>query len=483
MDLMSFLIALLALAIGVALGYYKASSRLAGEVQRACSERDHLASERKRAEAQQQALHTRLEAEQRSRVEAETRLVESQRLLTSQSNFVEETRVQLENSFSVLSQKALENVSVNLLTANRTQIEGTKGELVSSLDTKKVEIDSLLQPLREMLTQYKAELSTSEKVRNEAYGGLQEQIRQMLLAQETTQKETSKLVSALRVPNVRGAWGENTLRNCVELAGMSEFCDFSVQETFTTEDGRRLRPDLIIRLPNNRVIVVDSKAPIDAYLEAASETDEVKTRSLLDQHAKNLRKHVEMLSRKEYQSNVGETVDFTVMFLGGEQFLSSALITDPTTFEFAADRKVFLATPTVLLPLLRAVSASWKAERSDENARQALEIGRELYDRFVKVFEHFSGVGSALDGAVKKFNEAIGSIDSKLVPKAMQLQKHVSSSKEVPELRQVERQTLDSSKLSQPRLTILEQEDALPLPQPSIQETLLHILPSLKEEQ
>ena len=445
MEPLALVLLVVFLALGLLAGFFLARARGKGESGRLIAERDLAITERRRTESDAREARSRLEAEQRLRIEAETRLEAASKALADQQNFVAETRQQLEDSFAALSQRALSTATENLLTVARSQFEGTRGEIVSSMDSKNKDLEMLLNPVREMLEKYRAELMTSEQSRVQAYGGLQEQIRQLLSAQETTQKETSKLVNALRIPNVRGSWGENTLRNCVEMAGMSEHCDFLLQETYSTDEegGRRIRPDLIIRLPNKRVIAVDSKAPIDAYLEAQSENDENRRRSLLEQHAKNLRKHIDQLSRKEYGASIGESLDFTLLFLGGEQFLSAALVADVSIFEFAAERNIFLATPTILLPLLRAVEKGWKAERSEEHAKEALVLGQELYDRFVKMFEHFEGVGSSLGTAVRKYNDAVRSIETRIIPKARQLQSNVDSRQEMPELMQIDQAPIE----------------------------------------
>lgn len=450
----ALLIAFVAAGVAAALGWLLAANRGSArfsaahaELQRAVGEREMSVIERQKLERELAAAREKVEAEQRSRIVAETEREAAQKVIETTTRLVADVKQQMEGSYAKLSQDAL-RAAVEQLSQNvKPHLDGTKGEIVSSLESKKTEIDGLLTPVREMLEKYRHEVQLSEKLRVEAYGGLQEQIRGLLDAQEKSQRETAKLSSALRVPNVRGSWGENTLRNCVELSGMSEFCDFEIQQTFDGEDGKRLRPDMVVRLPNKRVIAVDSKAPIDAYLEASGDADENRRKTLLEQHARNLRKHIDALSRKEYQGSVGETLDFTVLFLAGEQFLSSALLVDSSIFEFAVERKIFLATPTVLLPLLRAVSAGWKADRQEESARQALIIGLDLYERFVKVYEHFDGVGSALEGAVKKYNEAIRSVQTKLLPKARQLQMYVDSRKDLPELEQLELKPLDAPKV------------------------------------
>lgn len=424
--------ALLALALGASIGWALASYRRSGQVQATRAELNILDRERVRLSNEVAILRSKSETQQLERVAAEARL-----------QTLEQSKEQLAGTFARLSQETLDAAVNQLVQVVKPHLDGNNQKISSTLDSKKTEIESLLTPVRQMLEQYRSEVMALDSSRTRSDAVFQEQFRTLMDATRATQMEASRLVSALRVPTVRGAWGENTLRNCVELAGMSEFCDFTPQVTTEDQDGKRLRPDMIIRLPNGRVIAVDSKTPIEFYQSACEEADEEKKRELLAAHARNVRKHVEHLSRKDYQSSVGQTLDFTIMFIGGEQFLSAALITDPTIFEFAVDRKVFLATPTVLLPLLRAVAAGWRAEQSEENARQALALGIELYNRFAKVFEHVQGVGDSLSGAVRKYNEAIRSLETKLLPKARQLQSFVSSTKDLPELKMIERQPLD----------------------------------------
>lgn len=357
---------------------------------------------------------------------------------------LEQSRGEMANTFSALAQRAFKDVGESLVQSSKTQIDG-------SLDTKKAEIETMLLPLREMLDHYRGDLVKSERVRNEAYGGLQQQILTLLAAQQLAQREASRLANALQSPAVRGSWGEASLKRCVELAGMTEFCDFDTQMTFYGEEGRRLRPDLIVRLPNKRVIAVDAKVPLTEYTLAANEADEGRKQELLLAHAKTLRRHIETLSRREYQSAIGESLDFTVMFLPGEHFLSAALIADPTLFDFSAGRRVFVASPTVLLPLLRAVEAGWKAERTEENAKRMHDAGVELFNRFVKVMELFAEVGSSLGKTISKYNEVIRSIDTRLWPKGEELQRMSGSGKELASLEQIEAVPLESSKL---RLTM-----------------------------
>jgi DNA recombination protein RmuC len=378
-----------------------------------------------------------------ARAVAETRLSE-----------IERTRSSVTAAFVTEAQRAFQRVGESLVQMNKTQIDG-------SLDTKRAEIETLLTPVREMLDQYRSEVAKSELVRNEAYGGLQQQILSLMSTQQSAQREASRLANALQSPTVRGSWGENSLKRCVELAGMSEFCDFDSQETFSNDEGRRLRPDLIVRLPNNRVIAVDAKVPLTEYQSAANETDENRKNEFLEAHAKTLRRHIDTLSRREYQSVIGESLDFTVMFLPGEHFLSAALMTDPSLFDYAATRRVFVASPTVLIPLLRAVETGWKAERTEENAKRMHDAGVELFNRFVKVMELFAELGGSLRRTVERYNAVVGSIDARLWPKGEEMQRMSGSGKDLSAPQQIEAVPLESSKL---RLTMQGDSPAEVLP-------------------
>lgn len=409
--LTTIVVAALALLAGVALGWFVAGSRV------------------QRAELARAAAEARLEQ-------------------------VESARGEMTDTFAAAAQQAFKNVGESLVQMSKTQIDG-------SLDTKKAEIETMIAPLRTMLDQYRTEVVKSERSRNEAYGGLQEQIRSLLIAQQSASKEASRLANALQSPTVRGSWGESTLKRCVELAGMSAYCDFESQETFFNDEGKRLRPDLIVRLPNKRVIAIDAKVPLSEYALAANEGDEARRLDLLRQHAKTMRRHLESLSRREYQSSIGQSLDFTVMFVPGEHFLSEALIADATLFDYATSKNVFVASPMILIPLLRAVEASWKAERTEENAKKMHDAGVELFGRFVKVMELFSDLGSALGKTVEKYNGVIRSIDTRLWPKGEEMQRMAGSGKELAHLDQIEAVPLESARL---RLTMQSDEDGDVLP-------------------
>ncbi|HEX6096567.1 MAG TPA: DNA recombination protein RmuC [Thermoanaerobaculia bacterium] len=430
-----------ALVIGAALGWVVGRAKTSAEVQRALAERDLAREERTRSDAARADMQRRLEAAQQERAAAQARASETVRQLDNHK--------QIEETFAALAHKAFRSVSESLVQTSKTQIDG-------SLNTKTAEIDALLKPVRDMLDTYRGELLKSEQTRNEVYGGLQEQIRSLLTAQESAQREASRLATALQSPTVQGSWGEMSLKRCIELAGMSEYCgDFESQQTFLTEDGKRLRPDVIVNLPNERVIAIDVKAPLSDYIAACNESDESRRTALLAQHARNLRRHIDSLVKREYQASIGETLDFTVMFIPGEHFLSAALATDLTLLDYAAEKKIFLATPTVLLPLLRAVAASWKAEKTEENAKKMHDAAVELFARFVTVMEYITSVGDQLRKTVDSYNKVIRSIDTRLWPKGEELQRLAGNGKKLGELEQLEAVPLESSKL---RLTMQQEE-------------------------
>lgn len=445
MTITALFLCVIALAAGAIVGWMVGSARKSAESQRALAERDSAVAERGRTDAARIEMQRRLEEAQQARAAAEAtaeaRVAEAEKALTNHK--------QIEETFAALAHRAFKSVSESLVQTSKAQIDG-------SLDTKKAEIDALLKPVREMIENYRGELLKSEQDRNTIYGGLQEQIRSLLTAQESAQREAARLATALQSPTVQGSWGEMSLKRCIEIAGMSEYCrDFETQQTFTSEEGKRLRPDVIVNLPNERVIAIDVKAPLGDFIAASNELDEARRKTLLDAHAKNLRRHIDALAKRDYQNNIGETLDFTIMFIPGEQFLSAALAADLTLLEYAAEKRVFLASPTVLLPLLRAVAASWKAEKTEENAKKMHDAAVELFARFVTVMDYLTAVGDQLRKTVDSYNKVIRSVDTRLWPKGEELQRMAGSGKKLGELEQLEAVPLESAKL---RLTMQNEE-------------------------
>jgi DNA recombination protein RmuC len=256
-----------------------------------------------------------------------------------------------------------------------------------------------------------------ERTRQHAYGSLEERLTRMAEAEQQLQRETANLVTALRRPDVRGRWGELTLHRAVELAGLAEHCDFSEQVS-VSGDGGRLRPDMIIHLPGGRDIVVDSKVPLDAYLSAAEAAEEEGRKSCLNRHCQQVRQHMNGLAGKAYWDQFPSAPEFVVMFIPGESFLSAAASEDPNLIEDSMERRVFPATPITLVALLRTVAHGWRQEQIARSAQEVSELGRTLYDRLRVFADHMSDVGKRLKGATESYNQAVGSLESRVLPSA-----------------------------------------------------------------
>jgi len=310
------------------------------------------------------------------------------------------------------------------------------------LDLAQTKLDAYVAPLRESLGKVETQVSALESARQEAYGSLTEAVRSLREDQLRLRSETSNLVTALRAPHVRGRWGEIQLRRVVELAGMVQHCDFVEQPTTTDGEGRVLRPDVIVNLPGGKRIVVDSKAPLAAYLDAfATDVSDEARQAAIGEHARHVREHILKLGQKAYWRQIDSTPEFVVMFLPDESFLRVALEHDPSLVELAVDNNVIPASPTNLIGLLRAVHYGWQQEVIADGARQISDLGRELYKRLSTMGTHFSKLGRSLDGAVRSFNETVGSLERQVLPQARRFEQHGITGIAPPDLAPIERQT------------------------------------------
>ncbi len=347
-------------------------------------------------------------------------------------------QAQLSDTFKAVSADAMKATIEQLTEFNRAQLQTAETQAKGDLEQRRQAVEQLVAPLKEQLVRVDAQLRGLDQERRESRGQLGAQLRTLTESNEKLRTETGALVTALRKPNARGQWGQMQLRNVVELAGMVKHCDFLEQVSLGGEEAT-LRPDLVVRLPGGKQVMVDAKAPLQGVLDAYEARDEEERLGYLRDHARLLRKHVRALSDKSYWCQLDSAPDFVVMFLPGEHLYSAALEADPTLIEDAMARRVLITTPTTLLALLRSVAYGWQQERVAESAQAISELGRELHSRLVKLSGLLGTLGSRLNSAVRAYNEAVGSYEARVLPGARRFAEHgaAGAGRELPEIEQV----------------------------------------------
>lgn len=353
----------------------------------------------------------------RGRVEQERRAAED-RVRT-----VSDARDELANQFTALSSAALEQNNTRFLALAEQRLKEQQTAGRTELEGQKRNVEQLVKPVEDKLAEVNKVLREMEKERSQAYGGIKTQLVDVAQTQQRLHAETANLVSALRAPHVRGRWGEVQLRRVCEMAGMLSHCDFYEQQSVTGENGV-LRPDVVVKLPGGKDVVVDAKAPLSAYLDAVEAKDEATRETHLDTYARHVREHIQKLSAKSYSSQFDSSPEFVVMFLPGEVFYSAALERMPDLIERSVQDSVLIATPTTLIALLKAVAYGWRQERMAESAAAVSKLGGELYERLAVLSKRFVTLGRRLDSSVKAYNDTVATLESRVLVSARKFEEH-----------------------------------------------------------
>ncbi|AUN31797.1 DNA recombination protein RmuC [Niveispirillum cyanobacteriorum] len=371
--------------------------------------------------------------------EARTALDHERRAHADKLALLDQAQVRLADAFKALSADALSANNREFLTLAQAQFDRFGEVAKGDLEKRSAAIDALVTPIREHLSKFGEAVSGIEQARIGAYTELKTQVAHLMESQGQLRAETGNLVKALRSPATRGRWGEIQLKRVVEMAGMLDHCDFHEQASVNNADGNRLRPDLIVRLPGGKSIVVDAKAPLEAFLDANHAADDEARLTHLSRHARHIRDHMKALGEKRYWAQFDPAPEFVVLFLPGENFFSAALEQDPALIEAGIDQSVIPATPTTLIALLRAVSYGWRQEALARNAQAISQLGRELHERLSTMADHMAKVGKGLGGAVNSYNAAIASLETRVMVTARRFKElKATAGGDLPELMQLD---------------------------------------------
>lgn len=366
-----------------------------------------------------------------------TNLEQEKKNLEEKIGLLQEAEKKLSDTFKALSSDALAKNNKSFLDLAQVTFSKLQEKAKSDFELSRKSIGELVDPIKVILDGVGEKLGDLEKSRVGAYEALKQQVGDLIISQNSLRSETSKLVSALKTPNTRGRWGEIQLRRVVELSGMVEHCDFQEQVIVNSSDAK-VRPDMVIYYPGDKQIIVDSKVPLASYLKSLEATDEAEKKALLKEHSKHLREHVISLSKKEYWDQFPNSPEFVIMFLPGEIFFSVAVEQDPELIEFAMREKVLIATPTTLLALLHTIAWGWRQENIEENAKQIVKMGQDLFKSLCDMSGHFSGLGKNIASVVNNYNKTIASFESRVLTKARKFKEIEGHEKNLVELQEID---------------------------------------------
>jgi DNA recombination protein RmuC len=449
---MEYVLAIVALLLGGLIAYLYAERRsraVAGEERAALAAAEQrsagLTLQLNEKTAEIATLRKMLSDSDKSAAALAAQLDSARQNLLEQRKLLDDANSQLRESFATVSAEALAKNNEAFLQLAKQRFTTLSTEAAGSLEQRKTQIEGLLKPMQELLNQYQSRLGDIEKSRVESYSMLREQLGILSETQRTLNTQTNQLVSALRRPQTRGQWGEVTLRRLVELAGMSAHCDFDTQATVETDEGQQ-RPDMLVKLPADRSVVIDCKTSLDAFLDAAAAPDEEKRKAHLQRHTQQVKNRARELAAKSYWSQFKQSPEFVIMFLPGEAFLYAAVEQDGGIIEETLKSRVIIATPTTLMALLRTIEFGWREEAVTQNAEEIRKYGKELYERIAILAAHFAKLGGNLDSAVAAYNSTLASLESRVLVTARKISDlGARSDKELPEPQPVDTRSREPS--------------------------------------
>jgi DNA recombination protein RmuC len=447
LDIFHLILLLIGLLLGALLGmliqYFRYKAKEGSQTISINNQLTASEERNKHAQSQIEQLSTeteKLEQEVRGHIEEKIVLRQQVSSLTTKNEeqmkqyedklkLIEDAKTKLLDSFKALSKEALDQNSKSFVDHAQLVFDKFQHDTLHKMEKQEKTVSDLIKPLSESLLKYDKQVIDLEKTRQTAYELLSTQVKQLTESQLKLKEETGRLVKALREPQVRGRYGETTLKRTVELAGMVEYCDFELQTTVEGDTGTKLRPDMVIRLPNDRVVLVDSKVPLKAYLDMLEEESEDRAKLKLEEHANQVQQHMNNLSKKDYWSGFEGSAEFVILFIPHDGILSAALQVRHELLEHGIEKRVILSTPSTLIALLRAIAYGWRQEQLTEHAMQISRIGKKLYDRLVVSTEHLERLGKSIGRAVKDYNQYVGSVESRVLSTMREFKEFGISSK------------------------------------------------------